>query len=135
MSDDSTAPGPAEGDLWQAVTHLWTLAARGDLAAIDALLHPDYTGWVTGEAHPHDRVAALASVGAEVPPLRDWWLDPLVLRVVDDRLGIAHYRYRARVGATGAAVSEVAGLWTEVHLRDAGQWRLVMVSGGPDGAR
>jgi ketosteroid isomerase-like protein len=135
MPDESPAPGPAEAGLWQAVTHLWSLAGRGDLAAIDALLHPDYTGWVTGEAHPHDRVAALAAVGPEAPATLDWTLEPLVLRVVEDRVGIAHYRYRARVRPAGAAVAEVTGLWAEVHLRDGGRWRLVAVSGGPDGAR
>jgi len=123
--------GPEEAHLWAAAAALWEAARSGDLPAVEAALHPDYSGWVTGQPAPHDRAAAIASVAPGSPRILTYRLEPLSVRVFDGTVGVVHYRYEAEVEGAGS----VRGRWTEVYLRHDGRWRMIAVSGGPDGQR
>ncbi len=107
-----------------------------DMDRIGPALHPDYTGWVTGTEAPHDRKAAVASVGPSSPRLIAYELTPLAVRVFEGRAGVVHYSYVAHVESESDAAKPIGGRWTEVYLRnDAGEWIMIAVSGGPDGER
>jgi hypothetical protein len=98
-------------------------------------LHPKYTGWVTGQARPHDREAAVASVGPSSPHVLNYKLEPLSINVFDDVVGVVHYSYVAEVASSSDTSKSVSGRWSEVYLRKHGEWVMVSVSGGPDGER
>src|SRR5690606_33342334 len=66
--------------LWRRVEELWGLSVARDEAGVRAALHPDYTGWVTGQPLPHDRDAAIRSVGPDAPRVLDYRLSPLAVR-------------------------------------------------------
>lgn len=123
---------PEQRALWQCVVELWDLAKRGDEDRIRNRLHVDYVGWDLNMPLPHDREAALRSVSAGAPPLRDYDLQPLSVRIYDGRIGIAHYTYTATTGAEGQPPTRVRGKWSEVYLKQDGKWTLVSVSGRPD---
>jgi hypothetical protein len=118
--------------VWERVVELWELAVRRDRAAIVASLHPRYTGWERGSTQPHDRFAAVASVTGESPTIVSYALEPHVVEVFDDLVGVAHYGYRAQVLAAGGVSRGVKGRWTEVYLFSGGTWLLIAVHGGPD---
>ncbi len=123
-------------ELWRRCEQLWELARSGEAAPVRAALHPAYVGWVTSSERPHDREAAVASIGPGSPRILDYELTPLAIQVFDGRAGVIHYSYTARVVAEEIEASPVAGRWTEVYLRDeAGEWIMLAVSGGPDGQR
>jgi hypothetical protein len=50
----------------------------------------------------------------------------------DDRVGVVHYRYAATVVLKDATSLEITGGWTEVYLKDSGEWIMIAVSGRPD---
>jgi len=123
---------PAQRALWDRVVELWACTRARDVAVIAAALDPDYVGWDLRAPAPHDRDAALASVGDDAPALGDYRLVPLSVRVYDGHTGVAHYRYCATVLPAGDAPVHVQGRWTEVYVLRDGQWYMVAVSGQPD---
>jgi hypothetical protein len=122
----------AQRGLWAQVELLWQLAVRRDTGAIEAALHPQYSGWERHSARPHDRAFALASVGPDSPPIVRYQLYPWGVTVYGDTVGVAHYSYRAELETAGGGTQVVTGRWTEVYLQDQGRWLMVAVHGGPD---
>jgi hypothetical protein len=55
-----------------------------------------------------------------------------VLRCMTKHVGIVHYSYSASVLSKGSPTVVVTGKWTEVYLRQAGEWIMIAVSGRPD---
>lgn len=123
-----------QAQLWSRVDALWKVSLTRDPALVRAALHASYSGWVTGRPEPHDREAAVASVGPASPRVLSYRLTPLRVTVVDGIVGIAHYSYAAEVDA-GAGATTVRGRWTESYLRKDAEWLMISVSGGPDGQR
>jgi hypothetical protein len=124
-------PGLSEEQrtLWHRVEQLWDLLG-GPVEPIRAALHPDYSGWVTGEDLPHDREAGVRAA-ADSPPLLDRELRPLHVGV-HGTTGLVHYSYRASLGGSLGSARTVTGRWTEVYVDVGGTWLLIAVSGGPD---
>lgn len=118
--------------LWQRVTELWAWSQSRDQAGIRSALHADYVGWDMNTLLPHDREAAVGSVSGESPQLADYLLEPLSVKVYDDRVGVAHYRYAATILPQAARPTKVSGCWTEVYLKQGDSWTMVAVSGRPD---
>jgi hypothetical protein len=123
-----------QAQLWSRVDALWKLSLTRDAAPVRYSLHPSYTGWVTGQPEPHDREAAVASVGPSSPRVLSYRLTPLRITIFDGIVGVVHYSYVAEVEA-GADSKNVPGRWSEVYLRKNGEWLMISVSGGPDGQR
>lgn len=123
---------PEQRELWARVTQLWALAKARDPAQIEATLHPEYAGWDMSFPLPHDRTAAVLSVGGDSPELRDYELQPLSVRIYADRTGVVHYTYAATVNPRNADPVRVTGRWTEVYVKQNGTWVMVAVSGRPD---
>ncbi len=122
--------------LWARCEELWKLSITREALPIRTALHPDYTGWLTGAERPHDREAAVASVGPSSPRVVAYQLTPLAVRVFEGRAGVIHYSYFAEVESEKDVTKAVGGRWTEVYLRnDAAEWIMIAVSGGPDGQR
>lgn len=122
---------PEQQAVWQRVNQLWALAVKRDDAAITAALHPDFLGWDLRLEGLHDRSAAVGSVSGPSRILA-YTLRPLGVQVYAQRVGIVHYTYSATVRQGSAPPAAVTGRWTEVYLRQAGEWLLVAVSGRPD---
>lgn len=123
-----------QAQLWSRVDALWKVSLTRDAARARDALHARYTGWVTGQPEPHDREAAVASVGPSSPRVLSYGLTPLRITIFDGIVGVVHYRYTAEVEA-GAQTTTVSGRWTESYLRKNGEWLMISVSGGPDGQR
>lgn len=121
--------------LWSRVNGLWEMLMTGDAAAVSLALHPEYRGWVTGQARPHGREAAIASVAPSSSRVLRYELQPLSVTVYDGVVGVVHYSYVAEVESGADASRTVAGRWSEVYLRKGGEWLLISVTGGPDGER
>jgi hypothetical protein len=127
---------PEQRELWSRCEQLWEASLRREPAPIRAALHLNYTGWVTGTAAPHDREAAVASVGPESPQVLGYELTPLAIRVFESHTGVIHYCYTAELKAAEGSTKTVSGRWSEVYVRnDDGEWVMIAVSGGPDGQR
>lgn len=124
-----------EKSLWDQVVSLWDMEVKQDLDSVAGVLHRNYSGWVTGKDQPHDYQAALASVGPSSPRVLRYALKPLRIAIFDDRIGVVHYTYEAEVQADGGPRETVSGRWTEMYLRQDGVWKMISVSGGPDGQR
>lgn len=122
-------------ELWERVDALWRMSVTRDTARVADALHPDYIGWVTGQAQPHSRNAAIASVGPSSPRVSNYTLQPLSIAVFDGMVGVVHYTYVAEVKSGTNASKAVSGRWSEVYLRKNGEWKMISVSGGPDGER
>jgi hypothetical protein len=121
--------------LWKRVNDLWALSLTRDPASIRPTLHPLYVGWDMSSPSPHDREFAVNSVVGETPPITHYELQPLSVRVYDNRVGVVHYRYAATVVPKDERPVEVTGGWTEVYLRESQEWLMIAVSGRPDPQR
>lgn len=123
---------PEQQALWQRVEDLWALARTRDAAAIRATLHPRYAGWDMSQPRPHDREAAVQSVLGDAPAVTAYRLTPLSVQVYDGQVGVVHYAYAAMVAPKAAPPQEVTGRWTEIYVKEGGQWIMAAVSGRPD---
>lgn len=131
---DTEAMPAAEAELWRQVTALWDMTVSGDTSQVVGLLHPQYSGWVTGLDWTQDRNEAVRSVGPGAPRVLSYRLTPLKVTVIDDTAGVAHYRYEAIIDDAGAQML-IRGRWSEIYLRKDNGWVMISVSGGPDGQR
>lgn len=97
--------------LWLHVTELWGLARSQDETAVRRALHPRYSGWVTGTPVPHDREAAVRSVGPNAPGITTFDLRPLGVAIFEVVVGVVHYSYVAEVEPDDAPRAPVSGRW------------------------
>lgn len=121
-----------EQALWRRVEDLWSLSLARDAEQIRRTLHPGYVGWDMNSPAPHDREAAVQSVVGEAPVVADYELTPLSIKVYEHTVGVVHYAYRATLAPGRAAPRRVTGKWSEVYLRQGGEWVMISVSGRPD---
>jgi hypothetical protein len=119
-------------ELWTRVTQLWELSKMRDQDQIAATLHPDYVGWDMNAAKPHDRKAAVLSVTADSPGLREYQLHPLSVKAYASHTGVVHYAYEATVASQQGEPTCVTGKWTEVYVKQGGTWLMVAVAGRPE---
>ena len=90
-------------ELWHRVDELWQLSARKDEHRIRDALHPDYMGWDTSAALPHDRDAAVRSVTGDAPGLARYDLEPL-----DARQGGRRHSARCRRADAAGRIREAS---------------------------
>jgi len=57
--------------------------------------------------------------------VEDYQLRPLSIEVYDQVVGIVHYTYSATVAPNGATSFRVTGKWTEIYLKQDGQWVMI----------
>jgi len=119
-------------ELWRRVNDLWAMSLERSADKIRSTLHPQYVGWDMNSPTPHGREAAIQSVVAGSPVVKDYQLRPLSIEVYDHVAGIVHYTYLATVVPKGASAFRVSGKWTEIYLKQSGQWVMIGVSGRPD---
>ena len=118
--------------LWNQVRNLWGMAQIKDRRVIMAALHPGYAGWDMQADLPHDREAAVSSVCDDTAQLTQYELEPLAVNIYAGTVGIVHYRYSAVLTPADAEPVSVRGKWSEVYLRQDGNWIMLSVSGAPD---
>ena len=123
---------PEQTELWGRVLALWALSKNRNKNEIRSTLHPHYVGWDMSSPLPHDREAAVNSVTDDSPELKEYELQPLSVQVYEDSVGVVHYRYAATVVPKGAEALKVTGKWSEVYLKQVGNWQMISVSGKPD---
>jgi hypothetical protein len=132
VTESTTGLSHEEQLLWKRVNELWALSLTRDPARIRSALHPLYVGWDMSSPSPHDRELAVNSVVEGALPIVQYKLQPLSVRVYDNRVGVVHYRYTAIVVPKDATPVEVTGGWTEVYLKESQEWIMIAVSGRPD---
>lgn len=118
--------------LWSRVKELWKCSIERDFQTIDKAIHPNYTGWDNKSLVPHDRNYAIHSVTDNSVRLLEYQLYPLGVTVYDHQVGIANYRYKARIRDLQKNVRSIKGRWTEIYLREEQNWTLIGVHGGPE---
>jgi len=123
---------PEQQGLWRRVNELWVMSLERNADRIRSALHPQYVGWDMNSPAPHGREAAIQSVTGDSSVVADYQLRPLSIAVYDHIAGIVHYRYSATVSPRGANDFRVTGKWTEIYLKQAGQWVMIGISGRPD---
>lgn len=119
-------------ELWRRVNELWAMSLERSADRIRSALHPRYAGWDMNSPVPHGREEAIQSVLGDSPEVRAYQLRPLGIEVYDHVAGIVHYSYSATVAPQGANAFAVTGKWTEIYLKQGGQWIMIGVSGRPD---
>lgn len=119
-------------ELWRRVKDLWAMSLERSAEKIRDTFHPRYVGWDMNSPAPHDREAAVQSLLGDSPVVKDYQLRPLSIEVYDHVVGIVHYTYSATVVPHGAMSFQTTGKWTEIYLKQGGQWVMVGVGGRPD---
>jgi hypothetical protein len=122
---------PQQQELWDRVRELWRFLQRGDIAAIKAAIHPEYSGWEVGSLLPHDRDFALRAAQTD-PRIVDFHLYPMRVEVYDGLVGVAHYTFEAEVATPNGKTEKVRGRWTEVYLKKDNAWLMISVHGGAE---
>lgn len=123
---------PEQQELWRRVTGLWAMTLERSADNLRSALHPQYVGWDMNSPAPHGREAAIQSVSGDTPVVKDYQLTPLSIEVYDHVVGIVHYTYSAMLAPKGAGAFRVTGKWTEIYLKQGGEWLMIGVGGRPD---
>jgi hypothetical protein len=123
-----------QNEVWKSVNRLWELSQGANADAIRPLIHPRYVGWDITAPMPHLREAAVHSVAGDAHKVAHFVLQPLSVEVYGQIAGVVHYAYSASVVTQKGDPLAVTGKWTEVYIKQAGDWLLAAVSGRPDPA-
>ena len=128
---------PDEADdhaaVWAAVERIWTATERGDDDWVDTMLSADFVGWPNNSPAPRSRgsVRMWNSFDQEQSDGVRHELYPLSI-VVHGDMAVVHYLYTNAVQTRDKKINVTNGRYTDVLVRDDGDWKFISWHGGED---
>ena len=129
----SAQEGSDEASVWAVIEQQWEREQRGDKRWIEDLLVADFMGWPNTAPAPQNKSSTRTwnEFGDKQSKTIEHELYPLSI-VVHGDMAIAHYLYTVAVEDRDDNVEVSNGRYTDVLVRDDGQWRFISWHGGND---
>jgi len=124
-SDDSA--------VWSVIEKAWQAERRGDTKWIDESLSPDFVGWRKTSPAPRDKGSTRLwqEFSSKQTKMLEHELYPLSIIVHGD-VAVAHYLYSVASRTKGENVKTTQGRFTDVLVRNDGEWQFIAWHGGDD---
>ena len=125
--------GSDEAAVWAVVEQQWDREERGDNRWMDELLVEDFMAWPNSAPAPRNQESTRMwnEFGNKQSKTLEHELYPLSI-VVHGDMAIAHYLYTQAVEDRDDEVTVSNGRFTDVLVRDEGQWKFISWHGGDE---
>ena len=133
-ADDAVAQeGSDEASVWIVVEQQWAREQRGDKRWIEELLVADFMGWPNAAPAPRNKASTRMWNEFDDQQVKtlEHELYPLSI-VVHGDMAIAHYLYTIAVEDRDDEVEVSNGRYTDVLVRNEGEWKFISWHGGDD---
>jgi ketosteroid isomerase-like protein len=132
-------PAQAQGSaddqaaVWAVVEEIWAAEQRGDVDWVDEMLSADFMGWPANSPAPRSRASTRmwARFDSDQSKGLAHELYPLSI-VVHGDMAIVHYLYTTVVQTKDRETVRTNGRYTDVLVRDDGDWKFISWHGGDD---
>ena len=122
---------PEQREVWAVVEDSWQAIAAKDHTWVDRLVHPKGRVWSNNYPMPRDHSSQgkWERYGAENSRTLVLELSPVAI-VVQGNTAVAHYYYSQAMEDRKGDRKTEHGRYTDVLVRDGGQWKFLAWSGG-----
>ena len=136
----ATTPANAQGSVddqatvWATVEAAWTAQQRGDNSWVDRMLSADFMGWPSESPAPRSKGSTRMweRFSSEQNKGLSHELYPLSI-VVHGDMAVVHYLYSTAYQTRDKKTVVSNGRYTDVLVRDDGNWKFISWHGGPTG--
>lgn len=127
---------PEQQELWKIEELQWKMAAEKDASWIDKMVHPNLSYWDNDRAAPQNK-ASLARwnrYSSANSTVLEQELYPISMTITGN-VAVAQYRYIVARENYKKEKETVSGRYTDVFMKDGGQWKFIAWAGGDDPKR
>ena len=127
---------PEQQELWSFEQQQWQMSKDKDSSWIETMVHPNLRYWEVGEQMPRDR-ASLARWNRytnATTTVLEQEIFPISATVTGN-VAVVQYHYRIARENNKKERETVTGHYTDVLLKENGQWRFIAWEGGDDPKR
>jgi len=122
-------------ELWKLEELQWKMSADRDLTWIDKMVHPNISFWDSGEVAPQGKASLTRwnRYTSGNSTVLEQEIFPISMTITGN-VAVAQYRYKtARETYKKEKEKEtVTGRYTDVFVKEGGQWKFIAWAGGED---
>jgi ketosteroid isomerase-like protein len=118
-------------EVWQTIKSEWEMSKSKDSDRLNRLLHEKFLGWGNADPAPRNRASVVMwdRFNNETNSTLVYELYPLGI-VVHKDTAVAHYLYSMAVEDQEGERETESGRYTDILVKDGGQWKFLAWSGG-----
>lgn len=120
-------------ELWKLEDLQWKMSAEKDLTWIDKMVHPNISFWDNGEVAPQGKASLTRwnryTTGNST--VLEQEVFPISMTITGN-VAVAQYRYKTARETYKKDKETVTGHYTDVFMKDGGQWKFIAWGGGED---
>ena len=120
-------------ELWKLEDVQWKMSAEIDLTWIDKMVHPSISFWDNGEVAPQNKASLTRwnryTTGNST--VLEQEVFPISMTITGN-VAVAQYRYKTARETYKKDKETVTGHYTDVFMKDGGQWKFIAWGGGED---
>jgi hypothetical protein len=123
----------AQQDVWKVEDQQWKMAADKDATWIDKMVHPNLSFWDNDQVAPQNK-ASLARWNRYTSgnsKVLEQEIFPISMTITGN-VAVAQYRYTVARENYKKERETTSGRYTDVLMKDAGQWKFLAWAGGDD---
>lgn len=120
-------------EVWKLEDQQWKMAAAKDDSWIDKMSHPNLSYWDNDQVMPRNRASLkrwnrYSNANSTV---QEQELFPISMTITGN-VAVAQYRYTVARENYKKEREVVSGRYTDVFIKDGGQWKFIAWAGGDD---
>lgn len=120
-------------EIWKLEEQQWKMAADKDASWIDKMVHPNLSYWDTDQVHPRNK-ASLSRwnrYSNANSTIQEQELFPISITITGN-VAVVQYRYTTARENYKKEREVASGRYTDVFIKDGGQWKFIAWAGGDD---
>ncbi len=120
-------------EVWKLEDQQWKMAADKDDSWIDKMAHPNLSYWDNDQVMPRNRASLKRwnRYGNANSTVQEQELFPISMTITGN-VAVAQYRYTVARENYKKEREVVSGRYTDVFIKDGGQWKFIAWAGGDD---
>ena len=120
-------------ELWKLEDLQWKMSAEKDLSWIDKMVHPSVSYWDNDQVAPQNRASLVKwnRYGVGNSTVLEQELFPIAMTITGN-VAVAQYRYTVARENLKKEKETTSGRYTDIFMKDGGQWKFIAWAGGDD---
>ena len=120
-------------ELWKLEELQWKMSADKDLTWIEKMVHPNISFWDNGEVAPQNKASLTRwnRYTSGNSTVLEQEIFPISLTITGN-VAVAQYRYKTARETYKKEKETVTGRYTDVFVKEGGQWKFISWAGGED---
>jgi ketosteroid isomerase-like protein len=124
---------PAQQEVWRLEEQQWQMAKDKDVSWIDKMVHPNLSYWDNDQVAPRTKASLTRwnRYSNRNNTVLEQELHPISLTITGN-IAVAQYRYTIARENYKKERETFTGRYTDVFVKDGGQWKFIAWAGGDD---